>query len=90
MRAMELNGVQVDNNKAAFEWGRRCAHDLARCAGAVRAAQVIQFVKKPAAGRDGGARVEFLTGYQDAAYAATTRPSSRRCAPPRPAGQAPR
>jgi indolepyruvate ferredoxin oxidoreductase len=29
MRAMELNGVQVDNNKAAFEWGRRCAHDLA-------------------------------------------------------------
>ena len=29
MRAFELNGVQVDNNKAAFEWGRRCAHDLA-------------------------------------------------------------
>jgi indolepyruvate ferredoxin oxidoreductase len=29
MRAIELNGVQVDNNKAAFEWGRRCAHDLA-------------------------------------------------------------
>ena len=31
MRAIELNGVQVDNNKAAFEWGRRCAHDLAAC-----------------------------------------------------------
>ena len=29
MRAIELNGVQADNNKAAFEWGRRCAHDLA-------------------------------------------------------------
>jgi indolepyruvate ferredoxin oxidoreductase len=29
MRAIELNGVQVENNKAAFEWGRRCAHDLA-------------------------------------------------------------
>ena len=29
MRAIELNGVQVDNNKAAFEWGRRAAHDLA-------------------------------------------------------------
>ena len=27
MRAIELNGVQVDNNKAAFEWGRRAAHD---------------------------------------------------------------
>ena len=25
MRAIELNGVQVDNNKAAFEWGRRAA-----------------------------------------------------------------
>ena len=29
MRAIELNAVQVENNKAAFEWGRRCAHDLA-------------------------------------------------------------
>ena len=27
MRAIELNGVQVENNKAAFEWGRRAAHD---------------------------------------------------------------
>ena len=25
MRAIELNGVQVENNKAAFEWGRRAA-----------------------------------------------------------------
>ena len=29
MRAIELNGVQVANNKAAFEWGRRAAADLA-------------------------------------------------------------
>ena len=29
MRAIELNAVAVDNNKAAFEWGRRAAHDLA-------------------------------------------------------------
>ncbi len=29
MRAVELNGVQIDNNKAAFAWGRRAAHDLA-------------------------------------------------------------
>ena len=27
LRAIELNGVAVDNNKAAFEWGRRAAHD---------------------------------------------------------------
>jgi indolepyruvate ferredoxin oxidoreductase len=30
MRAIELNGVQVDNNKAAFEWGRRPRTILAR------------------------------------------------------------
>ena len=47
MRAMELNGVQVENNKAAFEWGRRCAHDLAAVQALFQAAQVIQFVKKP-------------------------------------------
>jgi indolepyruvate ferredoxin oxidoreductase len=27
MRAIELNAVAVDNNKAAFEWGRQAAHD---------------------------------------------------------------
>ena len=47
MRAMELNAVQVDNNKAAFEWGRRCAHDLARVQTLFKAQQVIALVKKP-------------------------------------------
>jgi indolepyruvate ferredoxin oxidoreductase len=28
-RAIELNGVAIDGNKLAFEWGRRAAHDLA-------------------------------------------------------------
>ena len=28
-RAIELNGVAVEANKQAFEWGRRAAHDLA-------------------------------------------------------------
>jgi indolepyruvate ferredoxin oxidoreductase len=28
-RAIELNAVQVEKNLAAFEWGRRTAHDLA-------------------------------------------------------------
>jgi indolepyruvate ferredoxin oxidoreductase len=70
MRAMELNGVQVDNNKAAFEWGRRCAHDLAAVQALFQAAQVIQFVKKPALAEMVAKRVEFLTGYQNAAYAA--------------------
>ncbi|GAA4426149.1 indolepyruvate ferredoxin oxidoreductase family protein [Acidovorax lacteus] len=69
MRAMELNGVQVDNNKAAFEWGRRCAHDLAAVRALYQAAQVIAFVKKPSLAEMVAKRVEFLTGYQNAAYA---------------------
>jgi indolepyruvate ferredoxin oxidoreductase len=70
MRAIELNGVQVDNNKAAFEWGRRCAHDLASVQSLFAAQQVIQIVKKPSVEEIVAKRVEFLTGYQDAAYAA--------------------
>lgn len=70
MRAFELNGVQVDNNKAAFEWGRRCAHDLAAVQSLFAAAAVIEFVKKPSLDEVVGKRVEFLTGYQDGAYAA--------------------
>jgi len=70
MRAMELNGVQIDNNKAAFEWGRRCAHDLPTVQALFKAQQVIQFVKKPGLNEMLKTRVDFLTGYQDAAYAA--------------------
>ncbi len=70
MRAIELNNVQVENNKAAFEWGRRCAHDLAAVQALFQAAQVIRFVKKPSVDELVARRVEFLTGYQDAAYAA--------------------
>jgi indolepyruvate ferredoxin oxidoreductase len=70
MRSIELNGVQVDNNKAAFEWGRRCAHDLASVQALFKAQQVIQFVKKPSLAEMLKTRVDFLTGYQNAAYAA--------------------
>jgi len=73
MRAMELNGVQIDNNKAAFEWGRRCAHDLAAVRALFKAAAVIQFVKRPSLDETISKRVEFLTAYQDAAYAADYR-----------------
>ena len=75
MRAMELNGVQVENNQAAFEWGRRCAHDLAAVqalyASMQQAAQVIQFVKQPSLADMIARRVDFLTDYQNAAYAAS-------------------
>ena len=70
MRAIELNGVQVENNKLAFAWGRRAAHDLAAVQALLKPAQVIEFVKKSANLDDMVAkRVEFLTGYQNAAYA---------------------
>ncbi|MBT9476640.1 indolepyruvate ferredoxin oxidoreductase family protein [Polaromonas sp.] len=71
MRAIELNNVQVDNNKAAFEWGRRCAHDLASVQALFKAAQVIEFVKKPSLAEMLAKRVTFLTAYQNAAYAQT-------------------
>ena len=69
LRAIELNGVQVDNNKAAFEWGRRAAHDLASVQALTTTAQVIQFARKPGLDETIAKRVEFLTGYQNAAYA---------------------
>jgi len=69
MRAIELNNVQVEKNKAAFEWGRRCAHDLGAVHALFKAAQVIEFVKKPGLDEMVARRVEFLTGYQNAAYA---------------------
>ena len=70
MRAMELNGVQVDNNKAAFEWGRQCAANLQQVQSMFAAQQVIQLVKKPSLEELVAKRVAFLTDYQDAAYAA--------------------
>ena len=72
LRAMELNGVQVQNNQLAFEWGRACAHDLA----AVRAlfnARPVRLVQAPTLEEIVKDRVQLLTDYQDAAYASTYR-----------------
>ncbi len=70
MRAIELNAVAVDNNKTAFEWGRRAAHDPAAVEKLFASAQVIAMPEP----RQGLAelvarRVAFLTNYQNAAYA---------------------
>ncbi|QAZ39264.1 indolepyruvate ferredoxin oxidoreductase family protein [Methylibium sp. Pch-M] len=73
LRAIELNGVQVERNRAAFAWGRRAAHDLAAVQALTATAQVIAFVKKPALDELLATRVDFLTGYQNAAYAQTYR-----------------
>ncbi|PLZ00733.1 indolepyruvate ferredoxin oxidoreductase [Burkholderia sp. WAC0059] len=47
-RAVELNGVQVENNLAAFEWGRRAAHDPA----------ALNRLVAPHAGVEAGERVD--------------------------------
>ena len=71
LRAIELNNVQVENNKLAFEWGRRAAHDLVAVQALLKPGQVIEFVKKATNLDDMVAkRVDFLGGYQNAAYAA--------------------
>ncbi len=77
VRAIELNAVSVEKNRAAFEWGRRAAHDLASvkqaAAGDARPAQgatVIALHTKKAVDALIAKRVEFLTAYQNAAYAA--------------------
>ena len=71
MRAIELNNVQVENNKIAFEWGRRCATDLAAVQALYVARQVINIVKRPGVDELVAKRVAFLNDYQDATYAAT-------------------
>jgi indolepyruvate ferredoxin oxidoreductase len=72
MRAIELNGVQVANNKTAFEWGRRAAHDPKGFAALLNGggAQVIQFKPRETVATVIERRVAFLTDYQNAAYAA--------------------
>ena len=74
-RAIELNGVAVEANKKAFLWGRRAAHDLARVEKAATPAEVIPIAQHLSRSLDEtiARRVEFLTDYQDAAYAARYR-----------------
>ena len=68
-RAMELNAVAVPQNKAAFEWGCRAAHDLAAVQKLITPANVIEFKKRESLEGVIAKRVEFLSGYQNAAYA---------------------
>jgi indolepyruvate ferredoxin oxidoreductase len=68
MKAIELNGVAVEMNKQALLWGRLAAHDISR----VRTA--TQFRSLPAKRTKPldeliSHRSEFLTSYQNQAYA---------------------
>ena len=69
LRAMELNGVQVQNNQTAFEWGRHAAHDAAAVQRVLAPSQVIEFKKRETLDTLIERRVAYLTDYQNAAYA---------------------
>jgi indolepyruvate ferredoxin oxidoreductase len=70
MKAIELNGVSIPFNKAAFTWGRTAAHDLAQVTKLTAPAKVIEFKRSQGVDEIINRRVELLTAYQDAAYAA--------------------
>ncbi|MGJ7524012.1 indolepyruvate ferredoxin oxidoreductase family protein [Variovorax sp. LT1P1] len=68
MRAIELNAVAVENNKAAFNWGRVAAAQPTAFAEALQPSQVVRFTPRETLESLVNRRVEFLTGYQNARY----------------------
>jgi indolepyruvate ferredoxin oxidoreductase len=69
-RAIELNGVAVESNRKAFEWGRYAAHDLDAVRRTAVPGNVVELKRFSRSLEETvGRRVEFLTGYQDAKYA---------------------
>ncbi|WP_088952504.1 indolepyruvate ferredoxin oxidoreductase family protein [Variovorax sp. HW608] len=70
MRAIELNAVAVENNKIAFEWGRQAAARPDELQKHVNPGQVMAFKKRETVRSLVAHRLEFLTDYQNAAYAA--------------------
>jgi indolepyruvate ferredoxin oxidoreductase len=71
VRAIELNGAAVEKNKQAFEWGRRAAVDIAAVKKVAFPVEPISGIYKLSESVDEmvARRKEFLTGYQNAAYA---------------------
>jgi len=70
-RAIELNGVAVAFNQQSFIWGRRAAVDLERVRRVAMPADVIPIEQHVSRNVDElvERRVQFLTSYQNAAYA---------------------
>lgn len=69
MRAIELNAVAIENNKAAFEWGRQAAQRPEELRKRVSPGQIVEFKKRDTVESLVARRVEFLTAYQNAGYA---------------------
>jgi len=75
LRAVELNGVAVESNRKSFLWGRYAAHDPAAVEKHAAPSAVIPLESRISRTLDEtiARRVEFLTEYQDANYAARYR-----------------
>jgi indolepyruvate ferredoxin oxidoreductase len=75
LRAIELNGEAVELNKLAFIWGRRAAVDLNAVATLAKPQEVTTDARRFSVSLDEviARRVEFLTAYQSAGYAARYR-----------------
>ena len=69
LRAIELNAVAVDQNKAAFEWGCQAAQRWAEVERLLSPGQIVEFKKRESLEHLIDRRVAFLTGYQNARYA---------------------
>ncbi len=71
MRAIELNGVAVADNRAAFEWGRRAAHDPGALERLVAEAEPDAPSHRLSTSLDEtiARRRKYLVDYQDEAYA---------------------
>jgi indolepyruvate ferredoxin oxidoreductase len=70
MKAIELNGVSVPFNQAAFNWGRSAAHDLASVKKLTTPSKVVEFKRAQTLDELVNRRIELLTAYQNAGYAA--------------------
>jgi indolepyruvate ferredoxin oxidoreductase len=71
LRAIELNGTTVEQNRRAFSWGRRTAVDPRGVEALVTAGESSVPSRKLSANLDEMVerRRDYLTAYQDAAYA---------------------
>jgi len=69
LKAIELNGVSIEFNQQAFGWGRAAAHDLAAVEKLATPAHPIILHRRLTVDQIIAQRIEFLTDYQDAAYA---------------------
>ena len=70
-KAIEMNGVAVEMNLAAFEWGRLAAHDVAAIPASEKGRALVLDHRRISENLDEmvSRRVKWLTEYSNAAYA---------------------